>query len=183
MIKCRKDWHKVVHWVCSPLSNSPMPYLSTDRASTIVVNSAVNGTEAPVSGLGWYSELYWHSRVTFILSMSGCFSDHMHRCIDISSLSHRDPQTVEPLHVFLVLSDSAQNYPQNWWCWSNRKCHPVMQTLASLPVTPSSSKLLHHVAVLLGFLQPVGHNSQTYTASQLASYCHQNGYTLLVILS
>lgn len=75
----QKLWHRVVHWVCPPLLNSPMPYFSTYRALTIVVNSAVNGAEAPVSGLGWYSELLWRSRITFILCMSGCFSGHMHR--------------------------------------------------------------------------------------------------------
>lgn len=52
----QKLWHRVVHWVCPPLLNSPMPYFSTYRALTIVVNSAVNGAEAPCL---WPWMVFW----------------------------------------------------------------------------------------------------------------------------
>lgn len=48
--------------------------------------------------------------------------------------------------MFQVLSDAVLfPSPKYWLCSFNKKCHPTMQTLASLEVTPSPSKLLHIV--------------------------------------
>lgn len=49
--------------------------------------------------------------------------------------------------MFQVLSDAVLSFPppNTDYVHSIKKCHPTMQTLASLEVTPSPSKLLHIV--------------------------------------